>query len=90
MLYAFLIISVRYWVKDLGIKMNWLKWIILSIWFILLNITIAGGLTLFGEDEIKSGSYFLGFFGIIIIILGVGLWRWIASGKIKENGKTKA
>ncbi len=90
LLYAFLIISVRYWMKDMRIKMSYLKWIFLTIWFILLNITIAGGFTLFGENEMKGGSYFLGFFGIIVIILGVGLWRWIVSGKIKENGKTKA
>jgi len=80
-LYTIFVIGVRYWAKDLGINMTIAKWIVAIIWFLFLNLTIAGGFTLIGEDESRAGYYFLGFFGVITIIFGVGLWRWIVSGR---------
>ena len=74
-LYTIFMISVKYWAEDLKFNMKWLKWTILSVWFILLNITIAGAFTLIGENEARAGLYFLGVFGTTIIILGVGVWR---------------
>jgi len=74
-LYTIFIISIKYWAEDLSLKLNWWKWTILSIWFILLNIIIAGAFTLIGENESRAGLYFLGVFGTTIIILGVAVWR---------------
>jgi hypothetical protein len=87
LLYAFLIISARIWFEDLGIKMNKRKWIILSIYFIFINITIGGAFTLIGEGELHAGTYFLGIFGVLSIILGVGLWRYLKTGKSSERNK---
>jgi len=76
-LYTVFAISMTYWAKDLKLKMNWWKWLLSAIWFILLNITIAGGFTLIGENETRAGIYFLGVFGTIFIVLGVGLRQLI-------------
>ena len=74
-LYTIFMISIKYWAEDLNFNMNWWKWTMLSVWFILLNITIAGAFTLIGENETRAGLYFLGVFGTTLVILGVGLWR---------------
>ena len=75
LLYAFIIYSARIWAKDLKLNMNWWKWSLVAFWFILLNLSIAGGFTLIGENERHAGLYFMGFFGIISLILGVVVWR---------------
>lgn len=82
LLYALLIAGAKIWFKDLGFKMNWWKWLLTSFWFVLLSLTIAGSFTLMGEDEFRAGYYFLGVFGMISLILGVGLWRLLSYKKI--------
>lgn len=81
LLYAFLILSSKYWLKDLGIIMSNVKWFLLGLYFIIINITIGGAFTLMGEDEFHAGIYFLGIFGVVSIILGVGLWRYLNLNK---------
>lgn len=85
MLYSFLIISARIWVKDLKLKMNKWKWLLLISWFILINLSIAGGFTLIGENEKRAGLYFLGFFGIISTIYGVVIWRILQLNRDKSH-----
>ena len=77
--YTLFTLSMIYWAKDLNLKMTWWKWILSVTWFIFLNITIAGGFTLIGENEMRAGLYFLGVFGTIMIVSGVGLWQVIKS-----------
>jgi len=74
-LYTIFIISIKYCAEDLKFKLKWWKWTLFSLWFIALNVIIAGGFTLIGENETRAGLYFLGVFGTIIIILGAGLWK---------------
>lgn len=81
LLYFFLFISARYWFKDSGIIMNKRKWLLVGFYFIFINVTIGGAFTLIGEDEFRAGVYFLGIFGVISIILGVGLWRYLISSR---------
>lgn len=78
-LYTVFAISIVYWAKDLKLKMNWWKWLLLIIWFILVNVTIAGGFTLIGENEMRAGLYFLGVFGTFMIVSGIGLWQVLKS-----------
>jgi hypothetical protein len=85
MLYALIIYSARYWAKDLGLKMNWWKWLLSGLWFILLTLSLAGGMTLIGENEVRGGLYFLGFFLIISLILGVVLWRILSVNRKKTD-----
>ena len=68
-------IGARYWLKDAGVLMNWWKWGLFTLWYIAVYVVIAGGFTLIGENEVRAGLFFLGVFGTVMIILGVGLWR---------------
>ena len=77
MVFSLVMMSAKIWAEDFGIDMSWWKWIIVAGWGSALLITIAGGFTLLGENEIKAGFYFLGFFGVITIVAGVGIWRFI-------------
>lgn len=89
LLYAFLIYGARIWLQDLNVKMNWWKWLLISFWFIILNVSIAGGFTLIGENEGKAGIYFLLFFVSLSIILGVIVWRIITIGRKKNLNEEK-
>ena len=83
-LYTFIFYSATIWAKDMNIQMNKWKWILAAAWFFFLSITIAGGFTLIGENEVRPGLYFLGFFLVVNIILGAVL-RKILVGKQKKN-----
>ncbi len=85
MLYLIMIYSARYWAQDLNLQMNWWKWLLSAAWFILLSLSLAGGMTLIGEGETQAGLYFLGLFLLIDIILGVGLWRLITMKSKKKR-----
>lgn len=76
-LYTIFAISVKYWAKDLKIKMNWWKWLLSILWFLLLNISVAGSFTLIGENETRAGIFFLSVSSIILLLLGLGFWRLI-------------
>ena len=86
-LYAFIFFSASLWAKDIGLKMNWWKWTITAIWFGILSLSIAGGFTLIGENEVTPGIYFLGTFLVLSIILGVLLWRVLSVNKKRTTLK---
>lgn len=89
LIYALIIASARVWVQDLGLKMNWWKWMMVVGWFCLLNFSIAGGFTLIGEREPRAGLYFLGLFVTISVITGVGLGRFLWAGRGKHSGSVQ-
>ena len=72
--YALIIAGAGIWAQDLGLQMNWWKWLLAAIWYALLSYTFAGGFTLLAEKEPGAWYRFLGFHLIITIILGIGLW----------------
>lgn len=85
LLYALIGYGATLWAKDLGLKMTWWKWILFWIWFLLLSLSIAGGFTLIGENEMEAGLYFLGVSLFICIVLGVILWRILTVGRNIKN-----
>ncbi len=85
MLGLLMITSAKYWLSDLNIVMKWWKWLLAGAWFVLLSLSLAGGMTLIGEGEQQAGLYFLGFSLLIILLLGVGLWRLLARKKKDTN-----
>ncbi len=79
------VIGLRTLFHDLGIKVTKLKWFVLLCYWIILNLTIAGGFTLIGENETTAGLRFLGFFSIPILFAGAIIVKWILSGRIKQK-----
>ena len=65
------------WAKKSQIVMNWWKWMLAGFWYIFLMFSILLSFTMMGEGEKSAGWKILLFLGIIIFILGVGLYRII-------------
>jgi len=70
LLYALTMAGAPIWAQDLGLHMNWWKWMLAGLWYILLSFSLAGGFTLLGEKEPGAWYKFMGFHLIITIILG--------------------
>lgn len=74
-LFVLVVVGAKLWAEDLGLKMAWWKWLLVLLWYGLLNLTLASSFTLWAEAETRAGTATLLFFGLITIIAGVGLWR---------------
>jgi len=84
-LYTVFIIGLAMWLKDMKVKMNWWKWSLTLLWFILLSITVAGGFTLIGENELRAGLLFMAVAGAVIIVAGVALGRFLLRNTNEEK-----
>ena len=92
-LFAFIIGAVsglvaagaKAWVRDLGLKMTWWKWLLTILWYLALNFSVLLAFTMMGEGETGAGLKMLLFFGIITFILGVGLARLLWLGRKKPS-----
>jgi hypothetical protein len=69
------------WAKDLGLKMNWWKWLLTFLWYVLVNLSVAVPMTFVGENEPGAAVRTFLPLLVIIIITGVGLWRVLAAGR---------
>lgn len=85
LLYALVFAGARAWAQDLKLSMPWWKWLLAIGWFFALNISVAGGFTLFGENERQAGLYFLMVFGTFSLLSGVGLWRVLVAGRERKT-----
>lgn len=79
------IIGARSWFTHLNIKMNWWKWLVFGGWYAILLLSISASFTLLGEGERRGGLFSLGFFGMICLILGVGVWRLLTTAGNKKD-----
>jgi hypothetical protein len=68
-------VSASIWAKDLGLKMNWWKWVLVVVWYLLVWLTVATPLTLIGENEAQAGLKIIPFLIVPVVVLGVALWR---------------
>ncbi|WP_375753825.1 hypothetical protein [Vibrio sp. HN007] len=67
--------SAKAWAEDYELRMNWWKWTLVIGWWFSFILTVAGAFTLLGENEGNAGWYFLGFVGMIIVLLGAVLFK---------------
>lgn len=89
LIYALMIVGAKVWAEDLKLKMYWWKWLLATVWYVLLSLCIAAAFTLFGEDEPKAGYYFLGVSALVLFILGSVVWRVLSHNRIKEAGSAE-
>ena len=73
-LYAIMIAGAPSLADNLGLQMSWWKWILVSLWYVLVTINLAAGFTLIGEKERGAGPKFMAASLIPLAILGVCLW----------------
>ncbi len=77
-------VSAVLWAKDLGLKMNWWKWLIAAIWYGLLAVSVAAPMTILGENEPNAAFRIFIPMIVVTIILGVVVWRVLAIGREKS------
>jgi peptidoglycan/LPS O-acetylase OafA/YrhL len=77
MLYTVFIMGLAALFRDINVKMNWWKWSLVLLWFILLSIIVAGGFTLIGEKEMRAGLLFMAVSGVVMIVVGLVLGRFL-------------
>lgn len=75
------IVGAFTWFKDLGLKMNWWKYVLLAIWYVLLLLLVFAAFTFMGEGEPAAGWKTLGIVTVLMLILGTGLFRILAAGR---------
>jgi uncharacterized SAM-binding protein YcdF (DUF218 family) len=83
-LLVLVVAGARVWAEDLKLAMNWWKWLLVGLWYGLLNFSIAVPFTFWGENESKGALSLLLFLGVITIILGVGLFTLLWSRRAVE------
>ena len=78
------ILGIKTWAEDRGIKLTWWKWLLILLWFSLAGFTLAFVGTSLGENEPIAALRGGVLFGVLTIILGVACWR-LLSLKKKKN-----
>jgi hypothetical protein len=75
------VVGFKFWMEDRGVPMPFWKWGLIGIWILLFGFTIAFVGTNLGEKEPHAALLGGIVFGLITMILGVGLWRLLQVGK---------
>lgn len=70
-----LIVGAIAWTRSLGLKINWWKWLLSGLWYLLLLLVVFASFTFIGEGESNAGWKVLGISAVILVVLGIGLAR---------------
>lgn len=69
------VLGLKIWAEDRDIPMPWWKWILSFLWLVWVGFTLAFVGTSLGEGEPHAALMGGIIFGVVSVILGVGLWR---------------
>ena len=75
------IVGAITWAKELGLKMNWWKWLLSALWYVLWLLLVFAAFTFIGEGEPVAGWKILGIAVVLMVILGAALARLLSAGK---------
>jgi hypothetical protein len=75
------VVGAAFWTKALGLKMNWWKWSLLALWYVLLLFFLFAGFTFMGEGEVAAGWKTIGIAVVLMVILGAALVRILLAGR---------
>jgi hypothetical protein len=81
--FGFIVPSAKAWARDLKLKMNWWKWLLVAIWHITFLFCILLNFTFIGEGEVAAGLKLLAVQMFAMLLLGVGLVRILLAGREK-------
>ena len=68
-------VGFKVFANDRGWVLNWWKWLLSIIWYVIFSLSVLSFSTLSGENEGSAGIKLLLLGLFISIVLGVGLWR---------------
>ncbi|WP_420644354.1 hypothetical protein [Candidatus Leptofilum sp.] len=72
-------VGFKAFADDRGWQLNWWKWLLVIVWYLIFNMSFLAWGTLIGEFEPGAG-WKMGVLGLFIsLILGVGLWRLLSA-----------
>lgn len=80
-LFCLVLAGIHAWVSDKGIQMNWIKWGMIVFWLFMVGFFISFVGTSLGEYETVAAWKGGVIFGLISIISGVGIFRYVFSGR---------
>ena len=63
------------WIRELGWKMTWWKYLLFALWYLLLLFLVFAAFTFIGEGEAAAGWKILGISVVLLVILGAGQLR---------------
>ncbi len=66
--------------EDRGWTLNWWKWLLAILWYVIFSLSFFAWGTLIGEYEAGAGFRMFLTGMVVSLILGVGLWRLLAAG----------
>jgi len=75
------LVGANSWVKSLGLRMPWWKWLLSTLWYIMLLFLIFAAFTFMGEGEVLAGWKTLGISAVLMVVLGAGLVRILLAGR---------
>lgn len=78
-------VGAHSWAKSLGLLMNWWKWLLSVLWYILLLFFIFAAFTFMGEGEVLAGWRTLGISAVLMVVLGAGLVRILLAGRSQAD-----
>jgi hypothetical protein len=77
-----------------GWTLNWWKWLLSIIWYIIFSLSFYAWGTLMGENEAGAGLWTLAAGMFVCLIFGVAMWRILASGSkapaVEEEAEAEA
>ena len=76
------IIAAIFWAKDLGLHMNWWKWLLTTVWWMGFLFAIAVPATFAGEGEPYAGAMMILFSLVPAILGGFIVWRIITADRV--------
>ena len=80
------VVGATFWAKSLRLRMNWWKWLLSALWYILLLFLLFAGFTLMGEGEGSAGWKVLGISMVLLVILAAGLVRLLIADRDHPEG----
>ena len=84
-LFVFAVMGFRAWAQDRGIRLSPVRWTLVLLWAGLAGFCFAFIGTSFGEGEPTAATRGGLLFGLITILSGVGLWRFLVAGAAGEE-----
>jgi hypothetical protein len=78
-IFVVIVFALKAFAEEKGWAMNWWKWLLSGIWYLIPFLSFYAWGTFIGENFPLPGFYtFLTGF-VISVILGVGLWRLLSA-----------
>ena len=76
-----------HYMKETGRNMTWWKWVLAVLWVIALYLSVAIIGTFVGEGAPQAVVPGILFFGVIMLITGIILWRLLFSASFLPKKK---